>query len=87
MNDNHRLKIGIPDFEGSFNLDEFVDWLHSIEKVLEYKGYLDEKNYKVVILEFKDYVSLWWENVKKQRNREGKERVRTWEKLKKLLKK
>ena len=34
MND---IKIDIPDFEGELQPDEFVDWLHAIERVFEYK--------------------------------------------------
>lgn len=41
----------------------------------------------MAMLKFKDYASLWWENIKKQRSKEGKDKVRSWEKLKKLLKK
>ena len=29
---------------------------------------------------------MWWENLKKQRERDSRERVRSWEKLKKLMK-
>ena len=84
--DDRGLRIEIPEFEGSMSPDDFVDWLHAIERVFEYKGYSDEKKCKLAILKFKDYASLWWENLKKQRERDGKERVRSWEKLKKLMK-
>lgn len=70
MDDDHRLKIDIPDFKGSLNLDDFVDWLHLIERVIEYQGYSDEKKCKVAIFKFKDYALLWWENAKKQRSKE-----------------
>lgn len=87
MDDDHELKTDIPNFEGNLSPDDFIDWLYSIERVFEYKGYLDEKKCKVVILKFKDYVSLWWDNVTEQKSREGKEKITTWKKLKKLLKK
>jgi len=52
---------------------------------LEIKKYSDEKDLKVVVLKLKKYASLWYENIKKQRAREGKPRIRTWYKLKKLM--
>lgn len=36
----------------------YIDWLNAIEKVFEFKGYLDEKKWKVAILKFIDYASL-----------------------------
>lgn len=58
MNDDHDLKIDIPEFEESLSLDDFVDWLYTIKRVFKYKGYYDEKKCKVVILKFKDYALL-----------------------------
>lgn len=60
IDDDLGLKIDIPDSEGSLTLDDFVDCLHTIERVLEYKKYLDEKKCKVAIWKFKYYTSLWW---------------------------
>ncbi|KAF8021452.1 hypothetical protein BT93_G1786 [Corymbia citriodora subsp. variegata] len=86
--DNDRdVKVEVPEFEGSLNPDDFIDWLHAVERVFEFKSYSDEKKCKVAVLKFKKYASLWWENQKNQRIREGKSRVKSWEKLKKLMKK
>ena len=84
--DDRSLKVDIPEFEGSLNPDDFLDWLNEIERIFDYKGYSDKQRCKVAILKFKDYASLWWENVKKKREREGKEKVKSWEKLMKLMK-
>lgn len=37
-------------------------------------------------MKLKKYASLWWENVKAKRERNGKSKIRSWQKLKKLLK-
>ncbi|GAV80024.1 hypothetical protein CFOL_v3_23486 [Cephalotus follicularis] len=83
--DNDRgLHLDVPDFEGTKNPNDFVDWLNSMERLFEYKGYTDEKQFKVAILKLKNYASLLWENIRRQRERErdGKERIKTWVKLK-----
>lgn len=54
MDYDHGLKIDITKFERSLSPDDFVDWLHAIEQMLEYKGYSNEKKCKVVTLKFKD---------------------------------
>jgi len=56
-----------------------------LERFFEVREYSDEKAFKVAVLKLKNYASLWYENVKKQRTREGKTRIRTWSKLKKLM--
>lgn len=77
----------------SWSLKEALAWMilligyMPLTKVFKYKGYFNEKKCKVTILKFKDYASLWWENIKKQRSRKWKDRVRSYEKLEKLLKK
>jgi len=80
------IKVDIPDFYGSLNPEDLLDWLRSIERIFEFKEYPDRKCFKVAIMKFKGYASLWYENLKNQRNREGKEPIKSWLKLKKKLK-
>ncbi|XP_074317993.1 uncharacterized protein LOC141654773 [Silene latifolia] len=80
------VKVEIPDFHGSLNPEDLLDWLRSVERVFEFKNYDDKKAFKVAILKLKGYASLWYENMKHQRIRDGKEPVRSWLKLKKKLK-
>ncbi|XP_074305665.1 uncharacterized protein LOC141640886 [Silene latifolia] len=80
------VKVEIPDFHGSLNPEDLLDWLRSVERVFEFKNYDDRKAFKVAILKLKGYASLWYENMKHQRIRDGKEPVRSWLKLRKKLK-
>jgi len=57
----------------------------SFGKFLEIKEYSDEKAFKVAVIKLKKYASLWYENIKKKRGREGKPWIKTWSKLKKLM--
>ncbi len=50
--DDRGLRIEILEFEGSVSSDDFVDWLHAIERSFEYKGYSDEKKCKLAISKF-----------------------------------
>ncbi|KAK9733199.1 hypothetical protein RND81_04G050900 [Saponaria officinalis] len=82
--DKH-LKIDIPDFSGSLNPDKLLEWLRDVERAFEYKSYNDFKAFKVATLKLKGYASLWYETLKNQRAKEGKEPIRSWSKLKKKL--
>ena len=42
---------------------------------------------KLVAIRLKGYASLWWENLKRERSREERRPIQTWEKMKRELKK
>lgn len=39
---NFNIKVNILEFEGRIQLDEFLEWLHTIERVFYYKDVLDK---------------------------------------------
>ncbi|KAK9714387.1 hypothetical protein RND81_06G090500 [Saponaria officinalis] len=82
--DQH-LRVDIPEFSGSLNPDELLEWLRDVERAFEYKGYNDLKAFKVATLKLKGYASLWYENLKSQTAKDGKEPIRSWSKLRKKL--
>jgi hypothetical protein len=75
------IRVEIPDFEGKLQPDEFVDWLQTVERVFEYKEVPEEKKVKIIAVKLKKHASIWWENLKKKREREGKRKIKTWEKM------
>jgi hypothetical protein len=83
---HYDVKVDIPEFEGRMQPDEFIDWLNTIERIFEYKDVLEHHKVKLVAIKLRKHASLWWEHVKKQRERERKSRIVTWEKMKKALK-
>ena len=81
------IKVEISKFEGRAQLDEFIDWLLTVEWIFEHKDVLEHRKVKIVAIKLKKHASIWWEHLKKQRAHEGKSRIETWEKMKKVLKK
>ncbi|XP_027348022.1 uncharacterized protein LOC113859448 [Abrus precatorius] len=79
------IKIDIPKFEGRLQPYEFVDWLQTVELVFELKDIPEEQKVKIVVVKLKKHASIWWENIKKKREREGRNKIKTWEKMKKEL--
>ena len=80
------FKVEILEFEGKLDPEEFLDWLHTVERVFEYKDILEEKKVKLVALRLRKYASLWWTNLCAKRVRERKSKIRTWGKMKSKLK-
>jgi hypothetical protein len=48
--------------------------------------YSEEKKVKLVVVEFTDYVIVWWERLVGERKRNRDRPVSTWEELKTLMK-
>ncbi|XP_057522136.1 probable receptor-like protein kinase At5g39020 isoform X2 [Amaranthus tricolor] len=80
------LKVDIPEFEGRLDGDEFLEWVRTVERVFDYKNTDEEKKVKIVALKLRKYASTWWANKCAKREREGKDKIRSWEKMKKQMK-
>ena len=82
----NEFKIEVPEFEGKLDPEDFLDWLHTVERIFEYKDIPDNKKVKLIALRLRKYASLWWTNLCAKRVRERKSKIRTWEKMKSKLK-
>ena len=56
---NNDFRVEVPEFEGKLDPEEFLDWLHIVERVFEYKDISDDKKVKIVALRLRKYASLW----------------------------
>ena len=57
-----------------------------VDHVFEYYDSPEHKNVKLVAIKMRKSASIWWENLKRQCERNGKKKIQTWEKMKKELK-
>ncbi|VFQ90321.1 unnamed protein product [Cuscuta campestris] len=81
------FKVEIPTFDGKDDPDDFIEWLETIERVFDYTEVLEDKKVKLVALKLRGYASTWWTNTTTKRKRECKAAVKTWTKMRALLKK
>ena len=72
--------------KGKSNVDDFLEWLNMMERVFEFQEPPKAKKVKLVAIKLKRRAAFWWENLKKLREREGKRKIITWDKMKKKLK-
>jgi hypothetical protein len=80
------MKVDIPDLEGKMQPDDFIDWLTTVERIFNFKDIPENRKVKVVAIKLRKHASIWWEHLKRQREREGRERITTWAKMKRELK-
>ena len=74
------------EFEGWSNVNDFLDWIIMVERVFEFHDPLEQKKVKLMALKLRKNTFFWWENLKKQREKERKNKISTWEKMNKELK-
>jgi hypothetical protein len=79
------FKVELPDFHGSLNPDEFMDWIHTVERVFDYHEAPDSRKAKLVAVRLKGRASAWWEQLQVQCVRRGKGKVKTWTKMRQKL--
>ena len=79
-------KFDILEFEGRMHAGDFLDLINTIKRVFEYCDPLEWQKVKLVAIKMRKNASFWWENLKRQRQRDGKKKIETWEKMKKELK-
>ncbi len=77
------MRIEIPEFHGSLQPEEFLDWLATVEEVLEFKDVPEDKRVQLVATRFRSRATTWWQQLKLTRNRSGKAKINSWDKLKK----
>ncbi|GJU02792.1 reverse transcriptase domain-containing protein [Tanacetum coccineum] len=80
------LKIEILEFTGKVHTNDFIDWVSTVERVFDVRDIPDKLKVKLVAIKLRQHASLWWDHVNKRRRIEGKSKVETWEKMKKLMK-
>ena len=52
-----------------------------MEKFFEYENTPGNKKVNIAVTRLKGHASLWWENLQIDRQRRGKEKIRTWPKM------
>lgn len=79
------FRVEIPEFSGNLSAEEFLDWLSSIEEILEFKRIPEDQCVPLIAYRFKNRAMAWWQQIKESRRRAGKPRIETWERLKKHM--
>ena len=62
-----------------------MEWEAGLERYFEFKETFEEQQYKLAKIKLTKLAAIWLEGIQKQRRREDRERINTWTKLKKHL--
>ena len=64
-----------------------LDWISYMEEFFEFEGTYDYRKVKIAVSRLKGHASLWWEHLQIDRQRRGKEKIKTWPKMVNKVKK
>ena len=66
------MRTKIPEFHGSLQPEEFLDWLDMVEEILDFKGMPENKRVPLIATRLRGRATTWWQQTKLMRNRLGK---------------
>ena len=81
------MKMQMPQFAGKASVDDYLNWESKVEGLFECYEINDNTRVQLVAVEFTGYVSLWWKNIIDTRRRDGEVEIRTWQEMKRILRK
>ena len=78
--------MDVSDFGGTtHNPEDYLEWEAGLERYFEFKETSEEQQYKLAKIKLTKLAAIWLEEIQKQRRKENRERINTWTKLKKHL--
>ena len=81
------FKTEIPEFFGNSSAEELLDWIVTVEEILEFIRAPMDCCVPLITMRFRNRAAAWWTQLKSTRARLGKPKVMSWDKLKSKLKK
>lgn len=80
-----RLKLDLPYFDGHLHVEDYLDWEQAVEIFFDYMEVTPERQVKFVACKLRGGAGAWWLQLMQTRRREGKGGVRSWVRMKQLL--
>lgn len=81
----YKLHMDLPAFNGQMHIEEFLDWVAEVERFFDYMNVPDHCKVKLVVLRLKATTFAWWEQIVATRAIQQRRPIRTWTKMKQLL--
>ena len=57
------IKVELPEYSGSMQAEDFIDWINAVERVFKYKDVPEDKKVILVATRLQGRASAWWEQL------------------------
>ena len=68
-------------YDGKLDTNALLDWIFDMKKFFEYENTPNNRKVNIAVTRLKGHASLWWEHLQTDRQRRGKEKIRTWPRM------
>ena len=80
------MRVDVREFDGNSHEPEaYIEWEKGVKRYFEYKDTHPDQQYKIVKVKLTKLAATWLEGVQRQRVREHRPKINSWEKLRKHL--
>ena len=62
-----RMKVDLPTFNGRMDVEKFLDWIKNVEIFFDYANTPEHKKVRLVALKLQDGASAWWDQLQNNR--------------------
>ena len=76
-----RARIEVPMYEGNLEFEELLDWVCAMDKYFDYKDIEEDKMVKHAVTRPKGHATLWWDELQAKRKRNGKQKIKHWDRM------
>ncbi|KAK1357932.1 hypothetical protein POM88_051188 [Heracleum sosnowskyi] len=80
--DDTSLKWYVPEFSRAGDSKDFLEWVDHMDYFFDYKGFDDQKSYKIANMKLRKCASLWFDTLKAKIMKESAHRIKTWTEMK-----
>ncbi|XP_026458570.1 uncharacterized protein LOC113359097 [Papaver somniferum] len=81
----YKLKDDIPSFHGGLQIEGLLDWFYEVESFFNFMDVPDSSKVKLVAYKLKGGAATWWETLCEDRDKYHKPPIRTWKRMRELL--
>jgi hypothetical protein len=62
-------------------VEEFLYWICAMDKNFDYEDIKEDKMVKHVVTRLKGHVTLWWDELQDEHRRNGKHKIKSWDRI------
>jgi hypothetical protein len=68
-------------YEGNLEVEELLYWIRAMDKYFDYKDIEEDNMVKHAVIRLKGHASLWWDDLQAKRRRNGKQKIKNWDRM------
>ena len=76
-----KVKMDDPVYEGNLDVEELLDWIRNLDTYFDYEDVEEDKKVKNAVTRLKGHVALWWDELQADRCFQGKQKIKSWDKM------